>query len=174
MTCQLKSIQNIFIVDYCKEDGTSIGRGSYAEPPYVSISDWIIKEKQIKASSCLGRCIVNNLEINIKKGLPESERKITLLHEMIHAYEFELDDVVGRKIREYLLLLVYKKIEKQVRRHEANRILNKIINVLFWQDNFHSLLFVLKSIDLDIRLGLPISSVFGYGKTKFFPTKKVT
>jgi len=166
MTCNNKSIKDLFKVEYFNEDGTSKGKGDYGDLPYITISDWIIKEKQIKSQ---GICYNKQLEIIIKKDLPKLERKSAFLHEMIHAYEYDLGySVVGKKIKEIILISLHKEIEKQLGKRKLNKVLGTITNVLFWDDNFHSLLFALKSFDLDIRLNQPFGFVYGYGKIDFF------
>ena len=41
-------------------------------------------------------------------------------------------------------------------------------SVLYKQGGLHDILFLLKSFDLDIRMGYPLGTVFGYGRIDIF------
>ena len=107
------------------------------------------------------------LEISIKKGMSPKEKKITLLHEMIHAYESELQLSGYNHPRELVLLHLYKKLIKRLGEKKTNEIIKIASQSIFWQAS-HSILFTLKTIDLDLRLKLPLGSIFAYGKTDWF------
>ncbi|MCK4364888.1 MAG: hypothetical protein KAW45_02445 [Thermoplasmatales archaeon] len=169
MTMQLKSIKDYYMCYYCDEDGKIQGKGNRGDPPYISISDWKIVEKKLRKRE--GYCNVCNLEIALKQGLSPKERKITFFHEMIHAYEAELQWAEQDHAKELVFIFLYKNLIKKVGEKKANSFLKIVSGSMFWESS-HSVLFTLKSLDFDIRLKLPFGSVFSYGKTDFFPKNK--
>ncbi|NFH90518.1 hypothetical protein FDA33_09970 [Clostridium botulinum] len=84
-----------------------------------------------------------------------------LLHEMIHAYESMLSDY---KIEhEYLIVKLYQKLLSKI----PNII--EIIEVDIDRDNReHTVFFLLKSLDIDLELRLPIGSIYGYGREELY------
>ena len=98
-----------------------------------------------------------------------------LLHEMIHAYECILlergksfED--GMILRDLLTHFLYKSLSKEIK--NLDEIIHDFIHVR-WSDDkigdggFHSLLFLLKSLDLYLRLKLKLGTVFGYGSDRY-------
>ena len=88
---------------------------------------------------------------------------------MIHAFEAELRWIEGKfgRIREILLILLYKDFVKRLGQKKVDSLLQTTSESIFWEWG-HSLLFSLKSLDIDIRLKLPFGSVFAYGKKDWF------
>lgn len=84
----------------------------------------------------------------------------TILHEIIHAYEHMLSMT---EYREYVLLKLYKKLSKEV--PELDRYISVDNHFLFQE---HSILFLLKSFDLDLRMGKPLGTIYAYGRTDLF------
>lgn len=87
-----------------------------------------------------------------------------ILHEMLHAHEqilLSIDHVV----RDTLILELYKKLKIQI---------EKLDDIILFHSNIqhsvelsemggeHSLLFMLKSLDIDLRCGYELFTVFGY------------
>lgn len=89
-----------------------------------------------------------------------------LLHEMLHAYEAMLNDQ-NPILRENLLIALYRKLTPKIP-DLPNRIQQH--SELYGQQcvtsfgGSHGLLFFLKSLDLDIRLGYSLGTVCGYGR----------
>ena len=161
MTMQSKSIMESFMYSTETEDGKKIRRSFDDGSQIISLSDWRFVEKKLRKFD--GHCDYQNLEIAIKQGLPKEERKTAFLHEMIHAYEAELYDIM----KEILLLILYRNLVKRLGAKKVHSLLQKANKDEFWERG-HSLLFTLKSFDLDVRLKLPFGSVFGYEKEKWF------
>lgn len=86
----------------------------------------------------------------------------TLLHEMIHGYEFMLEPYPC--YHQYVLIKLYEKLSIQIpnlyKFFTWDLHINNTVN--------HSPLFLLKSLDLDIRLKLPYGTVYGYGREYVF------
>lgn len=89
-----------------------------------------------------------------------------ILHEMIHMHEFVLD-IYPQYYREVILFCLYKdlcgrvnpiELDEKIRRHM--HIPNQ--RMLAQKVGKHDLLFLLKSFDLDLKMGYKLGTVFGY------------
>jgi hypothetical protein len=123
-----------------------------------------------RMDDCSGRC--NPME-RIMYIHPEYiTDKSVILHEMIHAYEGILlqnnEYSVWRQIcRDILTFCLYNSLKTKINDLDA-RILGhshivrqeRITN----DGGSHGILFYLKSLDLDLRLGLKLGTVCGYGR----------
>lgn len=90
----------------------------------------------------------------------------TILHEMIHAHEQIIKDFKYRIFSENLLLQLYNKLSHKI--ENLDDIIKSHSEFIHQSDmavnsGEHGLLFLLKSLDLDIRFGFPLGTVFGYG-----------
>ncbi|MDE5824038.1 MAG: hypothetical protein K2H91_05055, partial [Lachnospiraceae bacterium] len=116
-------------------------------------------------------------DVNSRKIVVDIEHinnKPTILHEMLHAHEFILQK---RKplLKEIVLLELYKDLKPKLSQrnididtwifNHANIPHNEELAVAGGE---HDLLFFLKSIDLDIRCGFELLTVFGYDYTRNF------
>lgn len=88
-----------------------------------------------------------------------------LCHEMIHHYENELDEL-SESLRQYLAIKLWQRmyltipdLEDRVQAHLEVVGHRDLENV----GGQHDVLFLLKSYDIDIQLGLPLGTTFGYG-----------
>jgi hypothetical protein len=98
-----------------------------------------------------------------------ADNKIVALHEMIHAYVGLLREgepytsFIG--IAELLIVRLYADLQKRIPDLDKRIIdhQNMIGEEIFAQHGPHDLLFFLKSLDLDLRLNLPLGSVCSYG-----------
>jgi len=97
-----------------------------------------------------------------------------LLHEMIHAYEDMLlsKDYFGLRLtlRELLTHFLDKDLSKKIKNLED--VIHEFIHIRPYDDKtpngrFHSFLFLLKSLELDLRLGKKPGTVFEYGLAKY-------
>jgi len=107
-----------------------------------------------------GACDGKERLILIAKHL--KDRDLILLHEMIHGYEFMLEPYLC--YHQFVLIKLYEKLLLQIPN------LNKIIAWDMHNENtvYHSPLFLLKSLDLDIRLKQPIGTVYNYHRQYVF------
>ena len=94
----------------------------------------------------------------------------TILHEMIHLHEFLINDQ-PMYFHDMLYWALYRDLKDKIPK------LDEIItghahllteSSLFNQGGLHDILFLLKSFDLDIRMGYPLGTVFGYGRIDDF------
>lgn len=119
----------------------------------INIDGWRFKVLRYLKGGCSGRCAGNERLIEVARKYKDDDN--TLLHEMIHAYEFMLPEHYKR----YLTIKLYKKPYNLI--DDIDRLLVADLHI----DNLvHAPLFLLKSIDLDLRLGEKIGTVYGYGR----------
>jgi hypothetical protein len=124
---------------------------------------WIVKYS--KNLHCDGKCIKKFKTIKIKKGGKRKEIKITLLHEMIHAYIM----IIPKKLQEFLLIDMYEKLKKKLTPAKLNKIIDTDTHKDVTVDYAgHTLLFLFKSLLLDINLKEPLGTVYAYGREDYF------
>ena len=94
------------------------------------------------------------------------EDETILLHEMIHAYE-EL--LTAQENNYYVCIKLYEKLRTQV-----PELMSMIATHShdFIREESHSPFFLLKSFDLDIRLGKPFGTVCGYKREEYFNSEE--
>jgi hypothetical protein len=135
----------------------------YAEIPVMTtITDMFYRVRVRNLDkNTYGRCEHKKRIITITPS--NLNNKPLILHEMIHAYV----DGLNYCFREILLTCLYRDLSRKTpkldsyltkKNHvfEAKRIANA--------GGFHSILFNLKSLDLDFRCGFKPGTVFGYAK----------
>lgn len=101
------------------------------------------------------------------KGLRKDE---TILHEMIHVYEALINEQ-PMYMHDMLLWALYTSLKKRI--HKLDDIISShahLLNgsTLYLEGGLHDILFLLKSFDLDIRMGYHLGTVFGYGRVEEF------
>lgn len=84
-----------------------------------------------------------------------------LLHEVIHAYEFMLEKYP--QYLQYVLLRLYVKLSEKI--PNLLLMLNDDTHVVF---SVHTPLFMMKALDLDLRLNLPLGTIYAYGRESMF------
>ena len=140
----------------------------------ISIISYCFKASQLRKSEgwCNGKKRI--ITISTKKLEDDS----TLLHEMIHAYE----NILLRKdyfylrltLRDLLTHFLFRNLSNKIK--NLNDVIHEFIHLRPYDDKtrdggFHSLLFLLKSLDLDFRLAIKPGTVFGYGLDNFIILK---
>jgi len=134
--------------------------------------DWFIKiRNRFKEEWIFGCCNRRTKTVEILKGLSKCKLRLVLLHELIHVYEYIYKKYYFLKAyKEYLLLYLNKKQEKDNR--IGTRVLEDFVNfdlhILTHQRDKHSLLFLLKSLDLDLRLKKALGTIYSYGRPEIF------
>jgi hypothetical protein len=126
----------------------------------ISIEYWRFALKKLR--TCDGRC-------NAKKYLIEIDHKHndmrTLLHEMIHAYEVMLNDSYVSSVLQlhnYIMLDLYERLRGKIGRRRLWQIINTDTHEYLQEGVWHSRLFLLKSLDLDIRLKKKLGFIYCY------------
>ena len=137
--------------------------------PDISIEGWILKFCRFR-KPIDGLCNYKYRTISIKLGLDKKARRAALLHEMIHAYMFQLD--LCPEFREWLLLDLHRRLSKRMRPARLQQYINLSTHTV-WLDRGHGVLFLLKSLDLDLRFKWDPGTVFAYGREEYFAGKKV-
>jgi hypothetical protein len=93
----------------------------------------------------------------------------TILHEMIHAYINLFNETFFFRMEEYLLLSLYNDLKMKI--PDLDKIIIDHSHMIRQEDfdnhGWHGILFFLKSLDLDLRLDLPLGTVCGYGRNEY-------
>lgn len=123
----------------------------------VDFYEWqfnIVDKNDNFSGECTGFWKVINI-------VPSRVTNRILLHEMIHSYESMLSDY---KIEhEYLIVKLYQKLFPKI----PNLI--EIIELDINKNNReHTVFFLLKSLDIDLMLKLPLGSIYGYGREELY------
>jgi len=152
---------------------TNLEKSPIMEHYPLYLLDWNIKLVSRLKDGALGRCEKKNKIIKIVKGRNKSELKLTLLHELIHVYESLYEELLYTKIYEqWLCIYLYERLIKRLGAKVINELLNIDLHFYILNDSsfgsLHSLLFLFKSLDLDLKLRKPLGSVYSYGREELF------
>ena len=132
------------------------------------LENWVIKIVDEKKMKAWGKCVGERKMIKIAEGLNRSELKQVLLHEMIHAYEgLNKKDKSYEVYRQFLLLYFYGKLKNKIGLDALNEIIENGLHFILLGD-FHTPLFLLKSLDLDLRLKKPWGTIHSYRRADYF------
>lgn len=121
---------------------------------YSHILDtWLFKLEEME--DCCGQCVGTRKTITIDPAQISvgEDLNLTLLHELIHAFEFTMPDTH----KQYVTLRLFQKLEPLI-----PGLLDKIETDLHAQSSEHTLLFLLKSLDLDLRLNKPLGTIYSH------------
>jgi len=152
--------QDMLLSSYIKElpeYGTDLNGGpeTEIEPEMLdadfAIDSWIFKFEEL--DNCSGMCSGSTRTITIDPGraADEDALNMTLLHQMIHAYEYMLPEMY----RQYVAVRLFQKLEPLIPN------LMDLINADIQSEvREHSVLFMLKALDLDLRLKKPPGTVY--------------
>lgn len=127
----------------------------------LDLAYWAIKLK--KRMDCEGKCISKKRTIEIKQTDDEKDLKYTIIHEMIHAYE----NMLLNRYRQLLCFFLRKKMFRHGLTERRFLRLLKVDDCWARTDSgtaAHSILFLLKAMELDRRLKLPPGTIHGYGR----------
>jgi len=123
------------------------------------IKEWIVKIRD-NLDDGDGICYPKDKRIELRRQNSKRDMKLVLLHEMIHAKESKFNEY----IRQYLSIYLMDKL-KSKNNSDLNKFLIKECHVTTYVPPAHSILFLLKSLDLDLRLKKSFGTIFGYSKT---------
>lgn len=131
------------------------------------------KTKVKKQSGCNG---YYNRDEQLLCVTPEAiDDDVTILHEMIHLHESVINELPFH-FHDVLYWALYQDLRKKIANlDDAISCHAHILNEfeLYSRGGLHDILFLLKSFDLDIRLGYPFGTVFGYGRVDEFKYLKM-
>ena len=101
--------------------------------------------------------------ITVKPEMLESDR--TILHELIHLHEFVINEQ-PMYYHDALYWALYKDLKTKI--PKLDEIITEHAHFITDYEihrygGVHDIMFLLKSFDLDIRMGYPLGRVFGYG-----------
>jgi hypothetical protein len=133
---------------------------------FISLgNNWTIKYVKRPKKFYGGRCSPNKKTIYINRNLTKEETKIVVLHEMIHAYEFLL--LEQKQYQDYVFLYLYEMLSKKFGKKKLLRIISVDVHRLITVGQ-HSIMFLFKSLDLDLRFKRPLGTVHSYGREELF------
>ena len=158
---------------------SDIAGDSYGNPDlFGQETCWIFKYcEKFGNNEIIGQANDVDREILIDKKLERYKKRLThvLLHEMIHAYEF--DFFYASKItdptlqylcfmrRDYLMIKLMQKL-KMSKRLLSNALGEAAAHGL--GNIGHTPLFALKAMELDMRLKLKLGTIIGYDKEEYY------
>lgn len=123
----------------------------------LSIRRWRFKLVDYDDETCCGLTSYPERLVEISNKYND---KNTLLHEMIHVYEFILKSY---QLDDFVLLKLYDELLHKVKNIRELISLDK-------HSSFreHSLLFILKSLKLDLELGYKLGTIYAYGREDLY------
>jgi hypothetical protein len=91
-----------------------------------------------------------------------------IVHEMLHVYDYYYDR--NSLLKDFWVTRLYSRLQSKVKRLDGyccqlGLMRGQLIDEIW---GTHSIFFLLKTLDLDIRLDLPFGRVFGYSKVLSF------
>lgn len=152
--------------------------GKYLDTPYedskddddytLSIDAHFYKFYITDEEECDGYTDIYNRTITIHRK--HINDKNILLHEMLHAHEHIINSAVP-VVRDILIIELYNHLKKHIQ--DLDKLIYNHANLLHNLEltdmgGNHSVLFMLKSLDLDLRLNNELFTVFGYDYTRNF------
>jgi len=166
-TLQPDSILRDFIVFEIKDDSGNWSE-SFEDLPDTGLFNFEMPFafKIAALDGVAGICNTESRTITIDPEYSDDQKVI--LHEMIHAYIGLFKGDQFSVFLECLLLRLYNMLKTKIPDLE-DRIVNHAHTIRqedFYDHGSHGLLFFLKSLDLDLRLNLPLGSVCSYGREK--------
>ena len=167
MTLQPGSILDDFMWRKAEYDSGNREEDWIAPDMGLGHNGYTVKIDDLSASGDIAVCEDESHVIVIDSKYTDD--KIVILHEMIHAYVGLFREgkphmsLIG--IAELLLVRLYANLQKKIPDLDKRIIdhQNMIDVEIFAQHGPHDLLFFLKSLDLDLRLGFPLGTVCGHG-----------
>lgn len=100
----------------------------------------------------------------------ETERDAAILHEVIHIYERELLSIPCYA-RESILLALYNDLKEKIPKLDKMILAHSHLyrGMRIYNDGGeHGVLFLLKSLDIDLRKGWALGTACGYGRAEMF------
>ena len=85
-----------------------------------------------------------------------------VIHEVLHAYDVYYEQ--RRPLHDFWTIRLYSRLLKKISNLDQICIIFVNVGVGFGTEmgNTHSMLFLLKSLDIDLRLDIPLGTTFGY------------
>ena len=157
------------LISYKCQDGKTRSDSLPDELSYFDYSHFRYKAQDL--DDCLGYFDSANSLLCV----PVNAEKTIILHEMIHLHEDVYKDL-PLFIRDMAFWALYTDLKDKILK-DGEPALDEIITnhahmlngvSIFEAGGNHSLLFLLKSFDLDIRFGYQLGTIFGYGKIDDF------
>ena len=136
-----------------------------------STSWFTIKVEEL--TGCAAYYSKSEQQIHISTKFVDND--VILLHEMIHLFEFMINDL-PLHYHDMLYWAIYQDLRKKIEGlddaiTQHAHALDSM--TLYNKGGLHDILFLLKSFDLDLRQGYPFGTVFGYRRMDDFKFLKI-
>jgi hypothetical protein len=131
----------------------------------LSISQYPFKIKRIKGQE--GRYNHRNKTVFIH---PDFNTQATILHEMVHVYNFNLGLTYPYPLRDIVLIRLYDKLKGKIK--DLDRLIMvwahypNQYRIICGKEGEHGVLFMLKCYDLELRTGVPFGEISGFYSEK--------
>ena len=148
---------------------------SFALLEMLEYSDYTwYRYKVCKLDDCLGYYSHDDQEIAIDENLKGDDYAATVLHEMIHLHESAIDEY-PLYYHDIVCFDLYYSLKDRI--DNLDDIIQRMLSLyesyqIFNRGGQHDMLFFLKSLDLDLRMGYELGTVFGYGKKEIIDELK--
>ena len=159
-------MENLVTAKAMDEDGNFAER--FLLPKSELIEAFTYADFRYKSNPSINRSTFNAVTqtISIATGAVDDDHVI--LHEMIHLHEYFLNQL-PTYYRDMYFWTLYKDLQEKI--PSLDTIIESHANlfnvsVLETEGGVHDILFLLKSLDLDIKKGYRLGTVFAYGYTK--------
>lgn len=105
-----------------------------------------------------------------------SQDDSVILHELIHVHECVINEL-PLFYHDMILWALYADLKNKIPNLDGiitdqSHLLRE--DSLYKQGGEHDILFLLKSFDLDLRMGYPLGKVFGYGRQEELENREIT
>ena len=165
MTLQSDSILHDFLhTEFADEEGDFHAASSVVQMKMSSIENYYYRIKIIDTPKPIGR--INYKDRVIEFSPQSSEMPDVIMHEMIHAYEDSLGEHPAY-YRDILFLCLYKDLSSRIENLDSYILkFSSLVDLenIQMRGGRHSILFFLKSLDIDLRMKYEFGTTFGYGR----------
>ena len=163
-------------VNYLNPDGTQVA-GTIPIPhslKYFDPQSYIYRVVSIQEMPNAWGCY-NSGDCSLSLREDVLDDPAILLHEMIHMHEHNIEKEPRHYYRDILLLALYRNLKPKIKKKGFNLddLIFKHANIpeaerIIQIGGEHDILFYLKSLDLDLKMGYELGTICGYGRIIHF------
>lgn len=167
MCFELGSIVHDFVSCQLQDEDGEVYETSSDKFMDLRSQKWRFYVKKLREKNTMGVTYLNERKIII--NVPYKDDLKTILHEMIHAHETLINQMPSF-YHDILVFSLYKSLSAKIPdlydrivRHTHEHFGMEIT----FQGGEHDMLFFLKSLDLDLKLGYELEAICGYGRDEY-------
>jgi len=164
MCLEANSVVHDFVAYQIETDDGKFMEAS--DDHYLSLDSqkWRFYVRNLNSTKAIGITYRNERKVVVDRKHKNSTP--TILHEMIHAHEAVISQLYPF-YRDTLILCLYRDLEQKIS-DLYERIIDHTHEIFGTEitnaGGSHDVLFFLKSLDLDLKLGFKLGTVCGYGR----------